>query len=99
MEKQTLISQAEQIKQALNAISVSGYGNIKTLANCIEALMKLQKDIDSYEKDIQEALAEQVKKIMSEAESAANDQGIIPENITKPKPKRIKKEGDDNEQN
>ena len=44
MEKENLISLAEKIKQALNAVSVSGYGNLKTLSNCIDAITELEKN-------------------------------------------------------
>ena len=52
MDKEELISLAEKIKQALNAISVSGYSNLRTLANCIDALTELEKkikDLDQQE--------------------------------------------------
>lgn len=92
MEKESLIYQAEKIKQALNVISVSGYGNIKTLGNCIDALISLEKDIDSYEKDLQKMIEEQVSKFQNELTSAQLNNNIIPVDSSKPKPKRIKKE-------
>ena len=61
MEKENLISLAEKIKQALNAVSVSGYGNLKTLSNCIDALTELEKNINTYEQDVQKMLEKQIK--------------------------------------
>ena len=93
MDKQDLITLAEKIKQALNAISVSGYGNIKTLSNCIEAMTELEKNIDTYQQDIQKELQKHMEEIAaSVTEKMQNGDGILPVNPEKPKPKRIKKE-------
>lgn len=93
MDKEELISLAEKIKQALNAISVSGYSNLRTLANCMDALTELEKKIDTYEKDIHSAIEQQIKEFTNSAiAEAQNNQRIIPVDIQKPKPKRIKKE-------
>ena len=53
MNKEDIIIQINKIYQALNTISIQGYGNIKTLGNCLDAMQQLAKDVDSYEKDIQ----------------------------------------------
>lgn len=50
MDKEELISLAEKIKQALNAISVSGYSNLRTLANCMDALTELEKRLTLMKK-------------------------------------------------
>ena len=96
MNTQDLISQAEKIKQALNVISVSGYGNIKTLGNCLDALTQLENDIASYEKNVQEAMQKQIRDMAeSIKEEVKSNQEIIPVDSSKPKPKRVRKEGDD----
>lgn len=96
MNTQDLISQAEKIKQALNVISVSGYGNIKTLGNCLDAMTQLENDIASYEKNIQEAMQKQIQDMVeSVKEEVKNNQEIVPVDSSKPKPKRARKEVDD----
>lgn len=93
MDKEELISLAEKIKQALNAISVSGYSNLRTLANCMDALTELEKKIDTYEKDVHSAIEQQIKELINSAiAEAQNNQGVIPVDTQKQKPKRIKKE-------
>ena len=47
MNKEELMAQADKIYRALNTISVSGYGNIKTLGNCLDAMVELVKNINS----------------------------------------------------
>lgn len=93
MNTQDLISQAEKIKQALNAISVAGYGNIKTLGNCIDAMIELQKNIATYEQDTKNAIEEQLKNTMTSiAAEVQKNQEVVPIDISKPKPKRVSKE-------
>jgi hypothetical protein len=96
MNTQDLISQVEKIKQALNIISVSGYGNIKTLGNCLDAMTQLEKDIVTYEKDVQKAMQKQIQEMVeSLREETKNNQEIVPVDSSKPKPKRARKEVDD----
>lgn len=96
MNTQDLISQAEKIKQALNVISVSGYGNIKTLGNCLDAMTQLENDIVSYEKNVQEAMQKQIQDMVeSVKEEVKNNQEVVPVDSSKPKPKRVRKEVDD----
>lgn len=97
MEKENLISLAEKIKQALNAISVSGYGNLKTLSNCIDALTELEKNINTYEQDIQKELEKQIKELANSVmpTQMPEVEGVTPVEPNKPKPQRIEKEVDD----
>jgi len=100
MNKEELISLAEKIKQALNVISVSGYGNLKTLSNCIDALIELEKKIDTYEKDIQDSIEKQIKDFTeSTIAKMQNNEGVAPVDIQKPRPERIKKEVKENGEN
>lgn len=97
MEKENLISLAEKIKQALNAISVSGYGNLKTLSNCIDALAELEKNINTYEQDIQKELEKQIKEVVGSVipTEMPEVEGVAPVDPDKPKPQRIKKDVND----
>lgn len=97
MEKENLISLAEKIKQALNAVSVSGYGNLKTLSNCIDALTELEKNINTYEQDVQKELEKQIKEVVSSVipTEMPEVEGVVPVEPNKPKPQRIEKEVDD----
>lgn len=95
MNKEELTAQADKIYRALNAISVSGYGNIKTLGNCLDAMAELTKNIASYEEDIRNAVAEEIKKVMEEQAMPVNETGITPVNPDKPRPKRNTKGGED----
>lgn len=91
MNKEDIMVQINKIYQALNAVSVQGYGNVKTLGNCLDAIQQLAKDVENYEKDIQNAIQKQMEQLMQEQ---ANDSGVIPINSAKPKPKRIKESGE-----
>lgn len=101
MNKEDIIVQINKIYQALNAISVQGYGNIKTLGNCLDAMQQLAKDVDSYEKDIQTLIQNKLKEAMqSQTENVIHEQSnssaeIIPVSPNKPKPQRVKKEVND----
>lgn len=100
MEKENLISLAEKIKQALNAISVSGYGNLKTLSNCIDALTELEKNINTYQQDIQKMLEEQIKELAnSVVEEMPEVEGVVPVEPNKPKPQRIEREVENSGEN
>ena len=96
-----IIVQINKIYQALNAISVQGYGNIKTLGNCLDAMQQLAKDVDSYEKDIQTLIQNKLEEAMqSQTENVIHEQSnssaeIIPVSPNKPKPQRVKKEVND----
>lgn len=100
MNKEDIIVQINKIYQALNNISVQGYGNIKTLGNCLDAMQQLAKDVDSYEKDIQtliqNKLEEAMKSQMSDVvpEQSSDSAEIIPVAPNKPKPKRVKESGE-----
>lgn len=100
MNKEDIIVQINKIYQALNTISVQGYGNIKTLGNCLDAMQQLAKDVDSYEKDIQTLIQNKLEEVMqSQTESVAHEQSnsnteIIPVSPNKPKPKRVKESGE-----
>lgn len=100
MNKEDIIIQINKIYQALNTISVQGYGNIKTLGNCFDAMQQLAKDVDSYEKDIQTLIQNKLEEAMqSQTENAIHEQSdssaeIIPVSPNKPKPKRIKESGE-----
>lgn len=101
MEKENLISLAEKIKQALNAVSVSGYSNLKTLSNCIDALTELEKNINTYEQDVQKMLEKQIKDFTASvlpAEMQEVDR-VVPVDPSKPKPQRIEKEVDNSGEN
>lgn len=101
MEKESLISLTEKIKQALNAVSVSGYGNLKTLSNCIDALTELEKNINTYQQDIQKTLEKQIKDFTTSViptEMQETD-GVMPVYPNKPKPQRIEKEVDNSGEN
>ena len=88
MDKENLITQVSKIYQALNAISVQGYSNIKTLGNCLDAVQELIKNINTYEADVQDMLKKQIEKTIT----TISGEGITPMDASKPKPKRIKKE-------
>lgn len=100
MNKEDIIVQINKIYQALNTISVQGYGNIKTLGNCLDAMQQLAKDVDSYEKDIQTIIQNKLEEVMqSQTESVVHEQSnsnteIIPVSPNKPKPKRVKESGE-----
>lgn len=101
MNKEDIIVQINKIYQALNAISVQGYGNIKTFGNCLDAMQQLAKDVDSYEKDIQTLIQNKLEEAMqSQTENVIHEQSnssaeIIPVSPNKPKPQRVKKEVND----
>lgn len=100
MEKESLISLAEKIKQALNAISVSGYGNLKTLSNCIDALTELEKNINTYEQDVQKTLEKQIKEFTNSVMTEMPEvEGVVPVEPNKPKPQRIEKEVENSGEN
>lgn len=100
MEKENLISLAEKIKQALNAISVAGYGNLKTLSNCIDALTELEKNINTYEQDVQKELEKQIKELAnSVVEEMPEVEGVVPVEPNKPKPQRIEREVENSGEN
>jgi hypothetical protein len=101
MEKENLISLTEKIKQALNAVSVSGYGNLKTLSNCIDALTELEKNINTYEQDVQKMLEKQIKDFTASVLPAEMQEvdGVVPVDPSKPKPQRIEKEVDNSGEN
>ena len=105
MNKEDIIVQINKIYQALNTISVQGYGNIKTLGNCLDAMQQLAKDVDSYEKDIQTLIQNKLEEVMqSQTESVVHEQSssnteIIPVSPNKPKPKRVKESGEKVEEN
>ena len=42
MNKEDIMVQINKIYQALNAVSVQGYGNVKTLGNCLDAIQMEQ---------------------------------------------------------
>ena len=100
MNKEDIIIQINKIYQALNTISVQGYGNIKTLGNCLDAMQQLAKDVDSYEKDIQTLIQNKLEEAMqSQTENVIHEQSnssaeIIPVSPNKPKPKRVKQSGE-----
>lgn len=98
MNKEDIIVQINKIYQALNAISVQSYSNIKTLGNCLDAMQQLAKDVETYEKDIQDAIQKQMEQLMQEQigtmAEPAEDSGVVPVNPSKPKPKRIKESGE-----
>lgn len=106
MNKEDLITQVNKIYQALNTISVRGYGDIKTLGNCLDAIQELAKNINSYEKDIQNIIQKNIEEAMksayednivyeNDAKPAYTDDGVVPVDSSKPKPKRIQKEVND----
>lgn len=100
MEKENLISLAEKIKQALNAISVAGYGNLKTLSNCIDALTELEKNINTYEQDVQKTLERQIKEFTNSVMTEMPEvEGVVPVEPNKPKPQRIEKEVENSGEN
>ena len=100
MEKESLISLAEKIKQALNAISVAGYGNLKTLSNCIDALTELEKNINTYEQDVQKTLEKQIKEFTNSVVTEMPEvDGVVPVEPNKPKPQRIEKEVENSGEN
>ena len=100
MEKENLISLAEKIKQALNAISVAGYGNLKTLSNCIDALTELEKNINTYEQDVQRTLEKQIKEFTNSVMTEMPEvEGVVPVEPNKPKPQRIEKEVENSGEN
>lgn len=101
MEKENLISLAEKIKQALNAVSVSGYGNLKTLSNCIDALTELEKNINTYEQDVQKMIEKQIKDFTTSVipNEMQETEGVVPADPNKPKPQRVEKEVNDSGEN
>ena len=100
MEKESLISLAEKIKQALNAISVAGYGNLKTLSNCIDALTELEKNINTYEQDVQKTLEKQIKEFTNSVVTEMPEvEGVVSVEPNKPKPQRIEKEVENSGEN
>ena len=100
MEKENLISLAEKIKQALNAISVAGYGNLKTLSNCIDALTELENNINTYEQDVQKTLEKQIKEFTNSVMTEMPEvEGVVPVEPNKPKPQRIEKEVENSGEN
>lgn len=93
MNKEDLIIQANKIYQALNTISVRGYNDIKTFGNCLDAMQELIKNISSYEQDLQKMIEEKISDMIpSDIQEVANEDGIVPVDSSKQKPKRIKKE-------
>lgn len=98
MNKEDIIVQINKIYQALNAISVQGYSNIKTLGNCLDAMQQLAKDVETYEKDVQNAIQKQMEQFMQEqmadVAEPTDDSGVVPVNPSKPKPKRVKESGE-----
>lgn len=100
MNKEDIIVQINKIYQALNTISVQGYGNVKTLGNCLDAMQQLAKDVDSYEKDIQTLIQNKIEEVMQSQtenvihEQSSSDTEIIPVSPNKPKPKRVKESGE-----
>ena len=98
MNKEDIIVQINKIYQALNAISVQSYSNIKTLGNCLDAMQQLAKDVETYEKDVQDAIQKQMEQLMQEQIGAmaepVEDSGVVPVSPSKPKPKRIKESGE-----
>lgn len=100
MEKESLISLTEKIKQALNAISVAGYGNLKTLSNCIDALTELEKNINTYEQDVQKMLEKQIKEFTNSVMTEMPEvEGVVPVEPNKPKPQRIEREVENSGEN
>lgn len=95
MNKEELTVQVDKIYRALNTISISGYGNIKTFGNCLDALIELAKNINSYEDDVKNIVKKEFEKMANkQMEEALNNEGVSPVDSNKPKPKRIK-EGDE----
>ena len=93
MNKEDLIIQANKIYQALNTISVRGYNDIKTFGNCLDAMQELIKNISSYEQDLQKMIEKKISDMIpSDIQEVANEDGIVPVDSSKQKPKRIKKE-------
>lgn len=78
MDKEALITQATKIYQALNTISVAGYSNVKTLGNCLDALLQLSKDINTYEEDIQKAIQQQTQELMQKVMSQTDHNDSVP---------------------
>lgn len=93
MNKEELSVQADKIYRALNTISVSGYGNIKTLGNCIDAMVELVKNINSYEKDVQDIITNEFEKLANKQMEETTNDGVTPVNPDKPRPKRNTKDG------
>ena len=81
-EKENMISLVGKIYKALDAISVSGYGNMKTLSNCMDALQQLAEDISKYEP---------VGQVVTQPAKFGN---ITPINPNKSRPEPPKKDGD-----
>ena len=94
MNKEELTVQVDKIYRALNTISISGYGNIKTFGNCLDALIELTKNINSYEDDVRNIIIKEFEKMESKRMEEITIGGVSPVNLNKPKPKRIK-EGDE----
>lgn len=94
MNKEELTVQVDKIYHALNTISVSGYGNIKTFGNCLDALVELAKNINSYEDDVKNIVTKEFEKMANKQMEEITIGGVSPVNSNKPKPKRIK-EGDE----
>lgn len=93
MNKEDLIIQVNKIYQALGTISVRGYNDVKTFGNCLDAIQELAKNINSYEQDLQNMIEQKFAEMIPSAmQESANEDGIVPVDSSKPKPKRIKKE-------
>ena len=103
MNKEDLIIQVNKIYQALNTISVRGYGDVKTLGNCLDAMQELAKNVNSYEKDVQNIIQKNIEEAMKSAyednvvyendtKPVYADDGVVPVDSSKPKPERIQKE-------
>lgn len=103
MNKEDLITQVNKIYQALNTISVRGYGDVKTLGNCLDAMQELSKNVNSYEKDVQNIIQKNIKETIrsayednivyeNDAKPVYTNDGVVPVDFSKPKPERIQKE-------
>ena len=100
MNKEELTVQADKIYRALNTISVSGYSNVKTLGNCLDAMVELVKNINSYEKDIQDIITKEFEKMTKEQmPKEIIIDGVSPVNQNKQRPKRIKECDEKNAEN
>lgn len=101
MDKQSLVCQVEKIRQALNVISISGYGNIKTFGNCMDALIELEKNIDTYESDVHKYIEQQIELTVKNVSSEISAKNSIVEPVSpdKPKPQRIEKEVENSGEN
>lgn len=77
-ERENMISLVGKIYRALDTIPVNGYGNLKTLSNCMDALQQLAESINNYEPVGQ----------------AVKSAGVTPVNPNKLRPEPPKKDGD-----